>query len=216
MTKACTKCGQTKPVDDFSKAPERKDGRRSHCKQCTCDSAKAWRLANPEKAKEKDARSREKHREARLAREREYREKNREKRNAESREYHRKNRGKRLEQMAAWRAVPENAERLRIASAKWEQANPERYKAILVRCRHRRRARARKAFVEDLDMVALVLRDEGRCGICGDPLTGPDFHVDHVVPLAKGGLHMMANVQLAHPRCNWRKQDRIAWTPIAS
>lgn len=33
----------------------------------------------------------------------------------------------------------------------------------------------------------------------------PDFHVDHVVPLSKGGMHGYTNVQPAHPRCNMRK-----------
>jgi len=32
--------------------------------------------------------------------------------------------------------------------------------------------------------------------------------IDHVVPLAAGGLHEPANVQLAHFLCNARKSDR--------
>lgn len=31
------------------------------------------------------------------------------------------------------------------------------------------------------------------------------WHVDHIRPIAKGGQHVEANLQLLHPRCNLRK-----------
>jgi len=47
-------------------------------------------------------------------------------------------------------------------------------------------------------------RDDGRCGLCGGDVDPLDFHVDHVQPLAAGGLHGYFNVQAAHPACNVR------------
>ena len=44
----------------------------------------------------------------------------------------------------------------------------------------------------------------GMCGICEEFIQGK-FHVDHVIPLSKGGLHCYANVQPAHPNCNRKK-----------
>ncbi len=35
------------------------------------------------------------------------------------------------------------------------------------------------------------------------------FHVDHIIPLSKGGWHMMFNAQITHPPCNLRKGDRV-------
>jgi 5-methylcytosine-specific restriction endonuclease McrA len=32
-----------------------------------------------------------------------------------------------------------------------------------------------------------------------------NFHVDHIVPICKGGEHTYANVQPAHPICNISK-----------
>lgn len=69
----------------------------------------------------------------------------------------------------------------------------------------RRRARKHAAFVEDIDRDTLFGRDEGICGICGQPVDPDDFHVDHDVPLSEGGLHCYANVQIAHPFCNQSK-----------
>jgi 5-methylcytosine-specific restriction endonuclease McrA len=48
----------------------------------------------------------------------------------------------------------------------------------------------------------------GMCGICEGFIEG-EFHVDHVIPLSKGGMHGYINVQPAHPRCNVRKGARV-------
>jgi 5-methylcytosine-specific restriction endonuclease McrA len=71
--------------------------------------------------------------------------------------------------------------------------------------RARRRARERGARVEMVRRADVWQRDEGVCGICSKPAERADWHLDHVVPLSKGGDHSMANVQVSHPSCNRRK-----------
>jgi hypothetical protein len=72
------------------------------------------------------------------------------------------------------------------------------------------RARKRGQFVEHVDPAVIYDRDQGVCGICeADGVDPEDFHVDHVVPLVRGGEHSYANTQLAHPPCNMRKRDRF-------
>jgi 5-methylcytosine-specific restriction endonuclease McrA len=87
----------------------------------------------------------------------------------------------------------------------WQRKNAEKRREISRLAAARRKARKLQQFIEDIDMQALILRDEGYCGICGESLPGPDFHIDHIVPLSRGGEHSMRNVQLAHPSCNVRK-----------
>jgi 5-methylcytosine-specific restriction endonuclease McrA len=72
-----------------------------------------------------------------------------------------------------------------------------------------REARKREQFVESVDRQIVLERDEGICGICGLPTDRDDFHVDHVIPLSKGGLHCYANVQVAHPFCNIGKGAKL-------
>ncbi len=51
-------------------------------------------------------------------------------------------------------------------------------------------------------------RGGGLCGICGVEIaTGSKWHVDHVVPVSKGGPDRLWNVLPAHPSCNSRKKD---------
>lgn len=48
-------------------------------------------------------------------------------------------------------------------------------------------------------------RDGGLCHVCGLPCDEHDWHMDHVVPLARGGEHSYRNVAVSHPLCNLRK-----------
>lgn len=63
-------------------------------------------------------------------------------------------------------------------------------------------------------LTKLYMRDEGICQICGRKIdfdcdSNSDFYpsIDHIRPLAKGGLHRWDNVQLACRRCNTIKSD---------
>ena len=47
--KTCTKCGETKEFNAFSKRKEAKDGYRGICKSCRNVQAREWELRNPEK-----------------------------------------------------------------------------------------------------------------------------------------------------------------------
>lgn len=79
------------------------------------------------------------------------------------------------------------------------------------------RAQARRADKLGLGSTRITLsylmqRDKGRCGICRKPVRakrGPMRpSVDHIVPLTNKGRHELANVQLAHYRCNLSKNNR--------
>jgi 5-methylcytosine-specific restriction endonuclease McrA len=59
-------------------------------------------------------------------------------------------------------------------------------------------------------------RDGGICQICKLPVAREAMHVDHIVPLARGGKHEYANVQLAHARCNISKGARWWPQPVIS
>ena len=69
----------------------------------------------------------------------------------------------------------------------------------------------------------LYTRDQGVCQLCGKPCDFNDYKlndngyfivgktypsIDHIKPIAKGGLHIWDNVQLAHMKCNSKKKDK--------
>jgi len=103
-------------------------------------------------------------------------------------------------------ATPEWREYHRAWQRAWAKANPE---VRRVR-RLKRKRRLRAVFVEEVLPLVVLERDDGVCGICGDDVDPLDFHLDHVLPLAMGGLHAYFNVQVAHPFCNRSKGVKCA------
>lgn len=72
-----------------------------------------------------------------------------------------------------------------------------------------------------ITLAKLFIRDNGICKCCKKELTFEcDFNsndypsIDHIKPIAKGGLHEWDNVQLLCRGCNSKKSDR--YTPHAS
>lgn len=80
---------------------------------------------------------------------------------------------------------------------------------------HRRRARALNAFVEEVNRLEVFLADGYKCHLCGRMTDNTKSYphpksptIDHIIPLAKGGLHERSNCRTACARCNSAKQDR--------
>jgi hypothetical protein len=61
---------------------------------------------------------------------------------------------------------------------------------------------------------AVFYRDRGRCTACGADLSGlidtlSVGNYDHMMPLARGGLNDVTNLQLLCENCNFKKSDRL-------
>lgn len=103
----------------------------------------------------------------------------------------------------------------RKARAEGREANPE--------WDERRKANYQKRRAQKLNLPADIIRpievyerDEWLCGLCLLPvdrtLVYPDpssASLDHILPLSKGGHHVLENVQLGHLSCNVRKGARV-------
>lgn len=73
---------------------------------------------------------------------------------------------------------------------------------------HEVRARKHGIRWAQIDLRVIYRRDEGRCGICHEPVGLEEFQIDHIIPISKGGPHLLENLQIAHGRCNSEKGDR--------
>jgi 5-methylcytosine-specific restriction endonuclease McrA len=122
------------------------------------------------------------------------------------------------EHRRAWRAAnPEkarekdrarraaNPEKAREKVRAWKAANPEKKRQQ----KHRRRARKAANGVHtvtprDLARLAAAQCAHAHLGGCHGPT-----HVDHVVPIARGGAHGIGNLQALCARHNISKGDRL-------
>ena len=60
-------------------------------------------------------------------------------------------------------------------------------------------------------LITPVLHElqEGRCGICGEPLAAQEAELDHIVPVFLGGNDDLQNLQAAHQDCNRSKGGKL-------
>jgi len=73
---------------------------------------------------------------------------------------------------------------------------------------HAARRRAVSGRHTGADVRAIFERQRGRCAWCCCPLWG-GYHVDHVMPLSRGGSDDADNLQLMCARCNLRKGAKV-------
>jgi 5-methylcytosine-specific restriction endonuclease McrA len=232
LTFTCTKCGEVKPIS------EKVDGSTWRCKPCRKATRRAWYEANAEKARAYTAQWRKDNPERAAAAVKDWHEKHSEQQKEYRRQHYTKNIEKRKEYRrkqyasdpeAAKRSVRDwveaNRERARDRDRKHREDNRELYRArtnaynaanrdAYRAVRRNRKARQRGAegkFTKN-DVVALAEKQRDKCATCKCKLNG-DYHIDHIVPLIRGGTNWPDNLQLLCPKCNMRKgaKDPYEW-----
>ena len=121
MSKTCTKCGETKSLDDFHRNKGGVDGRHSRCKECRRERNRRYHEENRDKRLEYSRRYHEENRDKVRERKRRYREENRDKVRESERRYHEENRDKRLEYRR--RYYEENRDELREYKRRYCEEN---------------------------------------------------------------------------------------------
>lgn len=100
------------------------------------------------------------------------------------------------------------------------ECSEQHAKAVRNEAKLRRRALMRDAYISPVNRRQLFERDNWTCQICHEPVERDKVvphpkapTIDHVIPLARGGTHEMANAQCADFLCNATKSDRTDWSP---
>jgi hypothetical protein len=190
ITKTCTDCGATKPLDLFSKRNRSKDGKRSYCKDCGARQTRDWVSRNKEKKRKADAdyniKNHAKVKATRL--------KWLEKHPNYNRDYYIRNFDKDREAAI---------ERARL----YRKANPGKINAWSA-ARHARELRATPPWVDHKAIQSFYI-EAARL----TRETGIKHHVDHIYPLKSKvmcGLHCQFNLQILTAKEN-RSKSNVRW-----
>lgn len=127
-------------------------------------------------------------------------------------DYHKRNPDKTKAAQDKWRAA--NVEKRR-ASDKERRQNPEHKKRRAAHQRARsQRQRAAGCELRAVDIDSMLDRQRWKCATCEKKLS--DYHVDHIVPIARGGTGEPGNLQILCPTCNMKKgaKDPIEWANL--
>lgn len=193
MEKKCSKCGITKPIDEFAANKMGKLGVRGDCKECANAAKRA--AHDPAKRSASNKAYYEANKEAVLARTSSWAKSNRDKTKGYSRK---------------WRS--ENPDKQYQATMSWRRANPEKQSVIDRENDFRRRSNGystkRKEVRRNIEQCK---SDYFVIGKYLDVYTMEliDYPtIDHVIPLSQGGDSSADNLAITSRQNNSRKRDQ--------
>lgn len=185
--KVCIKCSVEKSLDEYYF--RRKLGKHYNtCKECAKAETKARKSADPEGVKAYNEAYGAKHR-ARL--------------NEDAVRYRKQNKD-RIREARATR-YSENSEQIKTSVYEYRKQNPH----MVTKWNAARRARVRdltpeltKEQQEQIDYLYWLAKDLRA-------VSGEEYHVDHIFPLSKGGLHEPSNLQILPKDLNLQKSTKV-------
>lgn len=179
----CTKCLDRKVLVEFRKDRSRDSGVFPWCIACCRTSDRARYKAAPDKKK---ANSRQRRERVGPEAHTKYCE-----------EWRARNKTYLLDYQREWRK--QNRQRCAERIREWRKANPGRHRASQARRRAQKKGSQapRDLRVTAIYEIAAWLRSKG-----------DDVHVDHIIPLSKGGPHTYGNLQILTAQENLRKGSK--------
>lgn len=186
--KKCSKCQEVKNLQFFSKNKTQRDGYENYCKSCkgkACNNyylknKSKWKKSSPESIKES------------------------------SRRYYIKNRERIIENQKIY--YENNKEKVIEYRKKYQRSEVGLLKMKVKLQRRRLQARlTNDRTINDSSIQELFEKQDRKCALCKEELIllSKLTHLDHVIPLVKGGIHSIKNIQITCARCNLSKRDKI-------
>jgi len=224
--KQCTKCHEFKPktLDFFHYRKESKDKLKSSCKNCQNKCAEIYREKNPDKVKKIAQESRRKHSSKRLAATREWHKKNKEWRtrweneNKEKRAQYKQ----KYQQNLSEEKKQQQLIKSQIRSRKWREKNPDyqskyhknyalknQTKLSVISRNYKARKKKATGSHNKQDVENIIKKQKGLCFWCNVKLN--KIHMDHYIPLKRGGSNDASNLVASCPKCNQSKGAKMPW-----
>jgi len=212
ITKQCNTCKITKKLTDFNKNKLGKYGRHSTCRLCKSIQSKKFRDSHKELVSERGKKYRATNSEKTKARSHKYYVDNREKTLQRQKEFRENNYEHVKEIQTKSRNKPENKKRKieqnklykKTFSGKISQKNYDHKRRIKVRDLADGTVVQKVLFPLNKELSDLLKTQDNKCFYCSIELD-THMHLDHYIPLSKGGTHSIDNVVWACPSCNIKK-----------
>jgi 5-methylcytosine-specific restriction endonuclease McrA len=191
-SKRCSACGEVKDLADFAPRGKTRQGR---CRACIRAALREWASKNRHRTAEYYRRAEKTpERKALLA--------------AATKRCRAKHPERYQQRAARWYA--KNAGRCIQRTKDWQARNPEGREAL----KEAYRARLHGSVVGDREAVKSYRKwakatSSIPCYWCGKDTKRRQRHIDHIIPVARGGADATANLCVACPSCNQRKHCKL-------
>jgi 5-methylcytosine-specific restriction endonuclease McrA len=219
--KTCAKCGEWKPFEGFHKNKRMKDGLNQYCKKCR----KQYHQEKAEQIKEYKKQYHQENKEQIKERKKQYYQENAEQIKERKKQYYQENAEQIIEQQKQYyqeniekikQYRQENAEQIEEQRKRYSQT--EKRKESMYRGYLKRKSYKHKVNFTPHERKQILERDNWRCCNCeikvhdrriGDWNTPDKAHIDHIMPISKGGNSEPSNLQTLCRTCNLSKQDKV-------
>lgn len=220
-SKLCCRCKQALQRTLFSPDARASDGKQSRCKPCSSQAKRERYQADPEAARERQRAVYERLKTSILSGMKKYREQNadlvRERKRMEYmrnkqdpaflerlRQYTADTKGRKKAYDRSYRLA--NADKLEQTKKSWRAKHQDKVTAI--RKAYKARRRQLEAGGDSTQAIAAWEKRAPKvCYWCSSHCAD-SYHLDHYVALSKGGKHEVANLVIACPPCNIKKNAR--------
>ena len=183
--KTCSKCKIIKDENDFNKNKSKLDGRSTECKLCVKEYNKKYREGHKDTSK------------IYLAK---YNQLNKQQLYEQKKEYIANNKAAHLHRQHNW--YIKNIDEIKTRVSKYKKDHPEQYQMYS----NRRSASKKTNIVEKFSNRDIINIYNDHCFYCQ---RGKFEHIDHYIPLSKGGTHTLDNVRPSCERCNLTKSNKL-------
>lgn len=215
QTKHCYKCNTGKTIDNFARSKRDKDGLQQKCKSCD----KKYRDDNKIKLLEYNRQYYSSNKEKILISQKTYYENNKELICEKNKQYVKNN----IEIVRARRKIS-FSKYFKLNRDKCLAKAKDRYyknkdkeserkklyhqtkkgKIARINSKHKRRLMEKSGDVTNEQLLALI-KNARNCYWCNCNLEDVKIHIDHYVPLSKGGEHTLNNLVISCDACNMKK-----------
>ena len=189
----CSKCNEIFLIDDLVK---------TYCKNCNIEYMNEYYEKNKDKIKEKSKEWEENNKDKIKEREKNYREKNKDK----IKKYREKNKDKIREEKREYYLNNKNLFKEKMR----EYRKTEKGKMVYKNSNNKRRAKIREGNIKTEDLK-LLIENSKTCYWCNTKINKKEkagYHLDHYIPLSKGGTHTLENIVISCPNCNILKSNK--------
>lgn len=199
FTKVCSKCNETKYFKDFNTSKRNRDGYVGSCRSCQKQyfyenrdilrlKQKQYRELNKDRIAENKKKWHFNNRDSILKHKREYHHKNKDVINLKSKQFYEKNKDEQLKKRKIY-------------------AKTQIGKSVHRNKEHKRRSKTKQGDVTAQQLLELQ-QNAKVCYWCNASLKNKKVHIDHYVPLSKGGEHTLSNLVVSCDKCNLRKNAK--------
>lgn len=218
--KKCSKCHKEKELSEFRKDKSHNDGYSSQCKDCRgetdfAQNMKEWRKKYRDENREHLLALRRKNRNRPEVKERQHiyylksrdhiNEKNKEWRKNNPEKYKaiiKRSRVSSIGKARVKRYKERHKEEIKTYMREYRRKNKEIINRQNLNRHYLKKTNGEKISREQIENLKIL--QNNRCFYCGQELT--KYHLDHVIPLKKGGEHRINNIVISCPHCNCSKK----------